>query len=332
MFNFNQDDNSYEFGLFLQDKLYQVLGKISKVGNKLNFPCPLCNEGKSRSKRRGWYYLDSNTYFCFNAGCIASETGLSGIQFVSKLLNISQNSLKLDFLKNKNKKSEVKQIEEEPIIQKEEAKPIESLPKDWYELSKTLNDYIEKRKIYSAPYCPKNWNFYFNIKTNRLVIPWYRDKQIIFYQERAILPGQEPKYKFPYNVEKPIFGLDSIDEIFPYIFILEGAFDSIWVKNGISIGGITLTENQEKDLEHYFCEKIYLFDNQNVDESAYKKIMKMSIEKPNQKIFIWPKNITEKDVNEYIINHSNNPFNNEKFLLENSISGLKIQLKLRMKL
>ena len=81
---------------------------------------------------------------------------------------------------------------------------------------------------------------YYDKVKNRLVIPWTKE----YYQERALTKQQEKeegKYLFPPNVDKPIYGLDTIDTNFKYLFLLEGVFDAIWVKNGLAVGSLILS-------------------------------------------------------------------------------------------
>ena len=54
-------------------------------------------------------------------------------------------------------------------------------------------------------------------------------------------------------------------------------------------------------LSKYLCEQVLFLDNQWVDETSLKITTKIVTENVNQKVFIWSKDITEKDVNEYII-------------------------------
>ena len=67
--------------------------------NQLNFRCPLCGDGKKKTSRRGHYYLSTGTYYCWNAGCIAYDKGLSGLQLLSKLTKRSQHELKAELIK-----------------------------------------------------------------------------------------------------------------------------------------------------------------------------------------------------------------------------------------
>ena len=43
--------------------------KIYQGGNRLNFCCPYCGDGKDSKKKRGNLYTDTLTYKCYNGGC-----------------------------------------------------------------------------------------------------------------------------------------------------------------------------------------------------------------------------------------------------------------------
>ena len=43
--------------------------KIYQGGNRLNFCCPYCGDGKDAKKKRGNLYTDTLTYKCYNGGC-----------------------------------------------------------------------------------------------------------------------------------------------------------------------------------------------------------------------------------------------------------------------
>ena len=49
------------------------------------------------------------------------------------------------------------------------------------------------------------------------------------------------KYIFPKDMKKLMYGIDNIDISFPYIFLFEGVFDSVFVKNGIATGTKAVT-------------------------------------------------------------------------------------------
>lgn len=188
---------------------------------------------------------------------------------------------------------------------------------NWAILPTWLKEYVDQRKIYKSPYIKKTWELLYDKTTNRLVIPWTDE----YYQERAITKQQEEeegKYLFPPETEKPVFGLDLIDPNFKYLFLLEGVFDAIFVKNGLAVGSLKLSNHQKEILAQYKDYTIvYFMDNQYKDQSSHDETLKLTKENPWINIFIWPEKLKKyKDVNESIIASDEflRLWSNEKFL------------------
>ena len=184
--------------------------------------------------------------------------------------------------------------------------------------------------LLEEPYFMTNEEWYYHDKKkNRLVIPWTKE----YYQERALTKQQEKeqgKYLFPPNVDKPIYGLNTIDTNFKYLFLLEGVFDAIWVKNGLAVGSLILSEKQKETLKAYSDYKIvYFMDNQFKDQSARNQTIKLAKQKPFQDLFIWPKKLAMfKDVNETVIYSDQfiKVWSNQKFLTSNIANGIRASM------
>lgn len=332
-----------ELNNYMVEMVYEYIPHIKRVGsNKLNFKCPLCGDGKKSTSHRGWFYIDTGTYYCWNAGCIASDHGMSGIQFLSLISGKSPREIKIELFKNsgffQNKpntqiNNKIALFDDEEESKNKSGSVMDKIDNgEWKtELPKSVNDYIANRKLLKAPYIPNDFHFYFDIKHTRLVIPWTSE----YYQERIILDSQknESKYMFPSNIKKPIFGLNMIDPNFKYIFLLEGVFDSIWVKNGLAIGSLHLSNYQKDLLKEYKNDYtiVYMPDNQRVDKSARETTIKLCKENPFEKIFLWPEQLNKfKDVNESVIYSDKliDIWKSEKFLTDNICNGVKGILEL----
>ena len=218
----------------------------------------------------------------------------------------------------------------------EEPKPklqqIKSIPKNWVELPEDVyQDIIVKRRILEAPYSPKKWKFYLNIKSNRLIIPWNEYGELNYYQERAIKTYQDPKYLFPFDTEKAIFNIDAIDETSPYIYFTEGSFDSIFIKNAVAIGQVFPNNNQMEKLSSYLSELVWFPDNPWVDDTTRDKIISLGKKIPKQKVFMWDKNIKCKDINETVCKLDNLEFFSESYIQSRIITLDKAVITLRFK-
>lgn len=335
MINFDLNNEMLEM-------IYELVPNIHRHGNQLNFHCPLCGDGKKKSSRRGYWYINTGSYYCFNGGCVANEKGLNGLQFLSLLTKKPINEIKTELIKRANKFKNV--LSASPLstnfynINEQEVldnlfgiakKKKELVHDDWIELPSQVQKEVDRRKIYQSPFIAKDWRLYYDKIKNRLVIPWTKE----YYQERALTKKQqyeEGKYLFPPNVDKPIYGLDTIDPNFKYLFLLEGVFDAIWVKNGLAVGSLILSEKQKEILKNYNDYKIiYFMDNQWKDQSARNQTIKLTKQKPFQDLFIWPKKLAMfKDVNETVI-YSNDfikLWSNEQFLTSNIANGIKANI------
>lgn len=322
--------------------VYELVPNIHRQGNHLNFHCPLCGDGKKKSSRRGYWYINTGSYYCFNGGCIANEKGLNGIQFLSLLTGKSASEIKTELIKRAGTFKHVVSSNISTTINEQEfddllglsGSPIKKnfvLHDDWIDLPTEVQKEVDRRKIYKSPFIASDWKLYYDKKKNRLVIPWTKD----YYQERALTKKQqkeEGKYLFPPEIEKPIYGLNNIDPNFKYLFLLEGVFDAIWVKNGLAVGSLILSQKQKLQLQSYKDYTIvYFMDNQFKDQSSKNQTIKISKENPFQKIFIWPKKLSMfKDVNESVIYSDKfiELWSNQNFLIQNIANGIKANMLL----
>jgi hypothetical protein len=225
---------------------------------------------------------------------------------------------------------EFEDIREVPVEQPSEN--VVDFGDEWVDYTK--NEYakrvIESRHIFDAPFIPDNWKFYYDKKSNRLVIPWIRDGEMVYYQLRALIKSPQ-KYMFPKDIQKDVFGLDNLDENLGTFYICEGVFDSIFTINCLAIGGLKLSEHQQKLIQNKtsFLNQVYFPDNQWQDQSS----MKSSIEfaKTGGSIFIWPKEFLQKDVNDFVLQNKVNPFSDICFMKQNTYTGVKALIKLKFK-
>ena len=299
-----------ELNIYMAEMVYEYVPGARRIGYKLNFRCPICGDGHKSTSRRGWFYINSGSYYCWNAGCEANESGMSGLMFLSRVSGKSIKEIKLELVKNAEKfvfKKQQPKASDKPLQKSKSAKK-EAIDKiDFGIWTKDLPDfcldYIKTRKLDKAEFKPPWLEFMYNREDQRLVIPWPDG----YYQERKLLSSQdkEPKYKFPKGVEKPVFGLDMLDPNFKYIFLLEGVFDSIWVKNGVAVGSLKMSSHQEELIKKFTDDgykAVWMPDNQFADTSSFEMTKKICSKDPYVEVFIWPKVLKKfKDVNETVM-------------------------------
>src|SRR5574344_1916441 len=238
MMNPFEDDDA--LNQYCEEVVFSVLTHPTRTSFGYRASCPVCHEGSSGNrKKRFQYYKDTHSAFCFNSGCPISETGKSGLQLTAILKGCVQSVENSEYIKwyQKNITSTSKKIDEANKMRDDELDAInpnlcqhaeknfevkqedDGLFEDsWVDLPSTVKEYCKQRKMFEAPFAPKNWNLYYDIISKRLVIPWIEDEKIVYYQKRALLRGDDPKYIYPSNSHRPIFNVDLIDKSFPYVF------------------------------------------------------------------------------------------------------------------
>ena len=172
-------------------------------------------------------------------------------------------------------------------------------------------------------------------KNEYILIPWKINGIDAYYQindfEHHDSLGR--KYIFPSKKEKLIYGLDNIDLSFPYIICFEGVYDSLFIPNGIAIGGKSLTSLQhEIIMKRYPNHQIVLsFDN---DKAGLDAMMKEIKKHPTEfKYFKWfDENTKEKDINDYVLKRNNtNQFKNKEFVKDLIVSPITMKMFLLQK-
>jgi hypothetical protein len=223
--------------------------------------------------------------------------------------NISKEELDVEILSG----SFSTDVTQKPVISNHIKKELPDLPFDSINLfdpiqesyyssnavfKKALN-YIKGRQLNTAVNASPNLFISLTdfIHKNRVCIPFYdTNKKLVFYQSRSI-DDSLPKYLGKTGYDKTLFGIDRIDANIPYIFIFEGPIDAMFVRNGVSSAGLTLTKKQNIQLAEFpFHEKIWVLDNPKFDKTAEEKTKELIINK--QKIFKWTSDMPYKDFNE----------------------------------
>jgi hypothetical protein len=97
--------------------------------------------------------------------------------------------------------------------------------------------------------------------------------------------------------DKPkIFGQDRINYEEP-VYIVEGPFDSTFIKNSVAMAG------SDVDIRTYnWSDHIWIYDNEPRNREIVTRVSK-SIDR-GDKVVIWPNNIQQKDINDmYLAGH-----------------------------
>lgn len=336
MFDFFSNENTQ---YYVQTKIEETVSNIHKGRDKWVFRCPVCGDSRKRmSLRRGNYYLNNNSYHCFNE----PTCGASGLWIVCKFTGQTYDQVKRDFVGfQKRFGYDQKTFTPPPKPPPPPPDPVKTfqIPDHWVSVSERITPdihrYLSTRGIFDAPFLPKKYTFYQNEYNDRIVFPWFLDGELVYWQERTIKKDEQPKYLFPseHKAKKTVFGIDGVDMSFPYIFLIEGVLDAIFVKNGVAIGGLDYTDYQRTIMDRWpMCELVYFLDNHRVDESSCRKLESIIKKNDRQKVFTWPKGVKYKDVNEFYCETGENPFKNDDFLQKRVMNGLMGLMEIRGKL
>lgn len=311
---------------YILNKFYTYSGApvYNKFTNVYSASCPICREGKSfLKKKRLYFYPTSNSFFCFNCSkswqaqnWIEAVTGMSRDEIESEAISGNTSFDITDNIKynNKFKKREL------PSLPLDSINLSDALQKQYYGTNvhfQKASEYITERRLDTAiNKCP---SFYISLTDtyhkNRLCVPYFdRNKKVVFYQTRA-LDGSEPRYLNKAGYDKTVFGIERIDMSIDTLFLFEGPMDAMFVKNGVSVAGLVLTGEQEKQLTEFaFFEKVWVLDNPRFDEAAKDNIFKLVSNK--QKVFKWPTDKPYKDFNEWCVKEKLDEID-YKFVLQN---------------
>lgn len=319
---------------------------MSRTGNEVHLQCPFCNEAVNSSHPntaiRGYYYILTQTYHCFRCG-----HHTSALKLYEQLSGYSYKTLMdeyMNFIKDSNDNK--KGLNLSNFISKSYSlsEPLSSNKSDDFldgaiqipdkmrnPLTNRGKEYLTNRLIFESPNLPSYAKFYsatYKKKYEVVVIPWYVDGDEVYYQWRFIDKDVPfPKYGFPKGATKKIYGVDNISTSFPYIICVEGVFDSLWIKNGVAIGGKFLTDVQKEYLSKRFPRHriVYAFDN----DSAGIDGMKRTAKDKDSLIMYW-KDVSDgaKDLNEFAIAGHKDYFFDENHIIEHLSTPLQLQLKL----
>lgn len=300
---------------------------------KINFRCPICGDSqKSRSKARGWILERDNkfSYYCHNCGASHSFRNFLKMQdpmlyndyvaqkFVANTTSEDTKDTTESF------KTQAPKFKSNPL---KKIKKVSQLPFDH-----PVKRYIQKRKI--PPH--HHYRLYFAQKFKtwineiipgkfeyvgkdepRLIIPFLDERGNCFgVSARGFNPDGIRYITIMFEERQKIFGLDKVNFNHPY-YIVEGAIDSFFLENAISMNGAEGTTHDIQQIEN----GIFVFDAEPRNKEIHKRMEKVI--KNGHKICIWPHDVPGKDINEMFLSG----INPEKLIEENTYQGLQAELK-----
>jgi len=309
-----------DFRDWVNDKVLSFLPvQRQLVGDKYIFRCPLCGDSKRNSlKKRGYYYLKTASYYCFNCG-----ESMTGMKLLERLSGEDYQTLRDEYVKKMydGRHFGATNVQRERKCASNSLFSLKSIVKpEWKKpLSEKSSAYLRDRMVLDAPYLKEDmYSYYRKNGDEYILIPWKMNGIDCYYQmndfERHNPNGS--KYIFPRNTDKMIYGLDNINLKYDFIIITEGVYDSLFVPNCIAVGGRTISDKQLEIVRKRFP-KMNLclsFDNDNPGLESMKKSLKDNRYKFSY--FKWFGDSTEqKDINDYVKSLKNpRVFTNEDYI------------------
>jgi len=245
--------------------------------------CKVCNDYKVRA---GFNFTDDNvSYHCFNcnhkAFYFVNARVNDDFKKVLNAFNVPEDELlKLSFVSLSTNKPVFKKVvkNDNPLVEIE-------LPKHFYKIipdgsdkqSNIAIEYLKSRGIIN------NYDFYLShgnstpdekLWSKRLIIPYYREDKLIFFQGRTLNNGNRRYVNATVNNDGIIlYGYQNINTLSnDPLIIVEGFFDAYHL-NGVAIVGNNLTDKKIKVINESNRRKIYVPDRfGNGKEPALKAI------------------------------------------------------------
>jgi hypothetical protein len=282
---------------------------------KLNFACPYCGDSENDpTKKRGNLYVETNSYKCFNDGCLiwvplnkfisnfALKYGIPipEIERKKSFKKVKVESRRgeiIEFLMNPKVKSSL--LDFSYIQNRFFLIPCKDSPK-----GSPVREYVEARKLMDLPSFEQSC--YYDSNNNKIFIfnLDLKSGKVLGFSMRRIDPDfTGPKYNIKNYSELLSTGILSgvdeeivrkIDQINNYYNILnvnfrepvtvtEGQIDAMFVRNCISTTGVTKSKTVLKTLLTKRNSRI-LFDNDKAGKSESIKLIQEGFS-----VFLWSK-------------------------------------------
>ncbi len=311
------------------------LEKFKKVREGLyNFRCPYCGDStRNKNKTRGYIYRTKTDYNfkCHNCGMSRSFTyflkdrdrplydeyvleryteGLTGKGTVTPEPNFIFDSPKfkdkdicdeLDKISSLNTTHPAKRYLVDRGISEEHLRQLYFCPnfKEWTN---------KHKKIFKET----------NNDDARIIIPLRdSDGDLFGYQGRSLDPRNQLRYITVMLEDKPkLYGLDRVNEK-ETVYIVEGPFDSLFIRNSIAMCG------SDVHLDDWgIGNRVWIYDNEPRNAEIVSRISR-TIDR-GERVVIWDSDIKEKDINDMILAGRDV----QRVIESNTYQGLEAKLKL----
>ena len=204
---------------------------------QISFNCPVCDDGRNKHNLEV-NYID-NVYKCWACGDNEGTHGALGKIF--------------DKYGNKKQKKLYNVLKPETVVKREKKKKTLKLPEGFtlfkdsspvYPVRKQAINYLRNRGIsdymiekYQIGFCDRGDH------AGRIIIPSYNSKgELNYYIARSWNPTTKAKYKNPEAEKDKIIFWENLIDWNKDIFLVEGAFDGLFLDNVIPMLGKHMSE------------------------------------------------------------------------------------------
>ncbi len=236
---------------------------------QISFNCPVCDDGRNKHNLEV-NYID-NVYKCWSCGDSEGTHGALGRIF--------------DKYGNKKQKKLYNVLKPETVVKREKKKKTLKLPEGFtlfkdsspvYPVRRQAMNYLKSRGItdemiekFGIGFCDKGDH------AGRIVIPSYNTKgELNYYIARSWNPMSRAKYKNPEAEKDKIIFWENLIDWNKDIYLVEGAFDGLFVDNPIPMLG--------KHMSELLFETIYKKAKANIiicfDADAWENAVKLDHE------------------------------------------------------
>lgn len=260
------------------------LGKQSSKGF-YSLRCAVCNDYKDR----GGFKFEGGSvgYHCFNCGRAARYD--EGGDHISRnmrevLIAFGIDDADISSVVNTsffNRHTEPTTVRLADLKKVNTATPPVKLPPNSHRLGGTtehleyqqrLVDYLVERKVDLDRY-----HFYFSLderQKNRVIIPFYRNGNLIFWQARSIDPAEKKRYDAaPVSRDAVLFNFDQLYSFSTKpLFVVEGVFDAM-VFDGLALCGSSLSEAKIELLRKSRRRLIFVIDKDKTGRSLAESVI-----------------------------------------------------------
>lgn len=306
--------------LFIDTKYLNLISsrlpKFKRKKNDLwNLRCPFCGDSKKNTnKARGYFYVKGNGVFYKCHNCNVGHNLTNFIKELDPMLAqeylkeryFNKGAVELDATFPQDSYTSSQPIFNNEKRKIENIKSISELDDSHYAKQYIMNRQIPKHcwdELYFTPdfksfveQYSKDAASELKPETHMIIIPFIDIHGELFaVQGRSFLKSQR-YITIKFDDVPKIWGLNRVD-LLERIFVLEGPFDAMFVKNGIAMAGADnkyLLDSTEKNIY------TFVFDNEpynrDIQQAMYDVVEK------GFSIVVWDKNIPEKDINDMVLN------------------------------